>query len=163
MHTMRVLTAALTVLMITLPAHAQLTLRPDVLLPDVSGFQPLPPPNRALTDAVRALVVETDLHVLTPAEDNPDNETEWSSICVVDITDPERPRVAGWQMENFIYPASAYKMFVLGEAVRQVSEGRLGLDDIRVVEEHNVRSGSRLVAGQEVTISELLRSLRDSS
>jgi beta-lactamase class A len=138
-------------------ALAQLTLRPDVEIPELPAFRPLPPMDLALTAELRTIVEETGLNVLTPADQNPDEVDEWSSICLVDLRDIANPRVASWQARNFVYPASTYKMYVLGEAIRQVCEGEMSLDDVFVVEEHNVRGNSRLTADQEVPLSEVLR------
>ncbi|MDK2972018.1 MAG: beta-lactamase class [Candidatus Sumerlaeota bacterium] len=109
-------------------------------------------------DARLAKLVEAaGLDAMTPASENPDNEDEWSSICLVDLRKPGAPRVAGWRARNFVYPASTYKLYVLGEAIRQVCTGKIGLDDHYPVEPHNVRSGSRLAEGDEPSLSEVLR------
>lgn len=131
--------------------------QPAVTTPTLSGFRPLPDPDPEFTARIEALVKETGLDERTPADKNPDAEEEWSSICVVDLTDLSRPRVGGWEMDNFVYPASTYKMYVLGEAIRQVCAGERSLDDPTTVAEHNVRGGSRLSADQVVPLSEVLR------
>ena len=138
-------------------APAQLALRPDVKIPDLPGFRPLPPPDPAFCEEIRKMVEETGLDERIPAEENPDKEEEWASICAVDITDMEHPRLGGWKEDNFIYPASSYKLYVLGEIIRQVVSGEHKLDEKIRVKEHNLRGGSKLEAGQEVTLSEILR------
>jgi len=145
------------VLSVAVVCPAQLQLRPDVILPDLPGFRPLPEPDDAFSDEIAVLVKETGLDELTPADTNPDKEDEWSSICVVDLSDLDRPRVGGWKMDNFVYPASTYKLYVLGEAIRQALAGEHTLDDALTVKDHNARSDSRLEAGQEVSVSEVLR------
>ncbi|MFH0793567.1 MAG: serine hydrolase [bacterium] len=140
-----------------LTSHAQLTLRPDVAIPKLNDFHPLPAPDSEFTSQIAALVKKAGLDEKTPASQNPDKEDEWSSICVVDISDINHPRVGGWEQENFVYPASSYKLYVLGETIRRVVEGTISLDDVITVKERNVRSGSRLSAGQKVTVSEVLR------
>src|SRR5690606_24077087 len=106
---------------------------------------------------IKELVVKAKLDEHTPADQNPDNEEEWSSICVVDLRDLENPRVGGWEMENFVYPASTYKMYVMGEAVRRVCEGTLSLDQPTTIAEHNDRGDGRLVPGTAAPLSEVLR------
>lgn len=117
----------------------------------------LPAENAAFTSAVEVLVREAQLDEVTPADKNPDKEDETASICVVDLTDVENPVVAGWNADNFIYPASSYKMYVLGEAIRQVCAGERSLDDPTTVAEVNMREGSALSSGQVVPLSEVLR------
>lgn len=136
---------------------AQLVLRPDVAIPELPAFRPLPAPDPDFTRQIEDLVKATHLDEMTPAADNPDKEDEWSSICVVDLCDPDRPRVAGWRMDNFLYPASTYKLYVLGEAIREIVAGEKGLDDVVTVKERNVRDDSRLVAEQQTSVSEILR------
>jgi len=143
--------------MLVMKAGAQLTLRADVVIPDLPGFRPLPPPDPVFERQIADLVRKAGLDEHTSATDNPDNEEEWSSVCVVDIRDITNPRVGGWEAENFVYPASTYKMYVVGEAVRQVCAGERSLDDLTTVAAHNVRSDSRLTTGQTVTLSEILR------
>ena len=137
--------------------NTQLILRPDVVIPEIPAFKPLPAPDPDFSCSIAELVAQAGLDELTPAAQNPDNEDEYSSICVVDISNINKPRVGGWNQKNFIYPASAYKLYVLGEAIRQVVEGRLSLDGLVTVKEHNVRSDSHLGAGQVTTVSEVLR------
>ncbi len=137
--------------------NAQLTLRPDIDMPELPAFTPLPSPDPEFNALITKLVKETRLDEITPASQNPDKHDEWSSVCVVDISDIDHPRVGGWKQDNFVYPASTYKLYILGEAIRQVVEGSISLDDVLTVKEHNVRSNSRLEAGQQVSISEVLR------
>ncbi len=138
-------------------AFGQLTLRPDVALPELPAFHPLPAADPAFSDQIAAIVKDTKLDERTPADVNPDGYEEWSSICIVDLADPDHPRVAEWQAENFVYPASAYKLYILGEAVRQVLAGEHSFDEVLTVKEHNVRADSRLEASQKTTVSEVLR------
>lgn len=154
---MRTLALSLTLSAVTGAASAQLTLRPDVVTPELTAFHPLPPRDEEFSAQIRRIVQEAGLDRMTPAAENADEEDEWSSICVVDLTDLSRPRVAEWCGQNMLYPASTYKMYVLGEAVRQVCAGEISLEQRFTVPEHNVRSGDRLAAGQEVSLSEILR------
>jgi len=137
------------------PVVAQDSLTTDTL--QMLHFSPLPAPDPRFSAELELIVQATGLDAMTPAAENPDNEDEWSSICVVDLADPRAPRVAAWKGDNFVYPASTYKMYVLGEAIRQVVEEGLPLDREVTVKEHNVRDGSALKPGQLTTVSEVLR------
>lgn len=132
-------------------------LRDDVVIPDLPDFRPLPDPDPALNELLHEAVVRAQLHHKVPAGDSPDNQEEWSSIALVDISDPENPRVASWNGEHLVYPASTYKMYVMGDAIRRVVEGEFSLDDVHAIKPHNVRSGSRPEANQEMTLSEIIR------
>jgi beta-lactamase class A len=151
-------TAALASFVLAGPtARAQLTLRSDVTIPELPGFRPLPPEDARFSAKVAELVKQAQLDEHTPADKNPDKEEEWSSVCVVDLADPAKPRVGAWEADNFIYPASTYKMYVLGEAIRQVCAGERSLDDITTVSANNMRADTRLTTGQLVSLSEVLR------
>ncbi len=157
---MRLVLSILFACLLTLPSHAQrepMKLRDDIVIPELPGFVPLPPNDPELSKQLRVIVEELGLDEMTPASESPDSQDEWSSICLVDLTDPRNPRVAGWKDEHLVYPASTYKMYAMGEAVRQVVAGEIAMDDTRVVKEHNVRGGSRPTAGQEMTIAEIIR------
>ena len=132
--------------------RAAMELRDDIEIPELPEFRALPDPDAELTEKLREIVEAAGLN-----ESAPNGEEEWSSVCLVDISDIENPRVAGWKEENFVYPASTYKMYVMGEAVRRVVAGDMSLDDVHAVKEHNVRGGSRPEAGDELTLSELIR------
>ncbi|MCX7019474.1 MAG: serine hydrolase [bacterium] len=138
-------------------AFAQLELQPGVRPPELPCFRPLPAPDPQFSEQIAGLVRQAKLDEHTSASQNPDNEEEWSSICVVDLSDPSRPCAGGWEADNFVYPASAYKMYVVGEAVRQVCAGERGLDDITTVSANNMRPDTRLTTGQAVTLAEVLR------
>jgi len=142
------------------PSLAQrepMKLRDDITIPELPGFVPLPPSDPVFSEQLRLIVEELGLDEMTSAEDSPDNQDEWSSICLVDLSDPGNPRVAGWKEEHFVYPASTYKMYVMGEAIRQVIDGEIALGDIITVKEHNVRQGSRPAEGDEMTVAEIIR------
>ncbi|CAN5406582.1 hypothetical protein BH09SUM1_BH09SUM1_30850 [soil metagenome] len=132
-------------------------LKPGIELPKLDNFNPLPDADPEFSAQIDALVKETGLDVMTPAADNQDGEDEWSSICIVDLRDRDKPRVASWKAVNFIYPASTYKMYVIGEAIREVVAGEHKLDDVLTVSEKNWRKDSKLVSGEKTTLSEILR------
>jgi beta-lactamase class A len=62
---------------------------------------------------------------------------EQISLAVIDLKG-SRPRIAGVNMENFIYPASVYKMYVAAEILEQVSGGRYSLWSPAIVRSPNV-------------------------
>lgn len=62
--------------------------------------------------------------------------TEQVSFAVIDMTG-ERPVFGGVNTDNFIYPASVYKMYVAAEVLRQIYGGEYDLDTEIVVAEHN--------------------------
>lgn len=126
----------------------------EVTLP---GFKPLPAEDPEFSAKIAKFVSEAHLDEMTSAAANPDNEDEWASICVVDLSDVAHPRVAQWKADNFVYPASTYKMYVVGEAVRQVCAGERTLDDRIAVSENNMRSDTRLTTDSKATLSEVLR------
>ena len=138
-------------------AHAQLELRPEVRKPELQNFRRLPPADPQFSAKITELVKQAQLDEHTPADRNPDNEEEWSSVCVVDLADPLTPRVGAWEADNFVYPASTYKMYVVGEAVRQVCAGERSLDDLTTVSANNMRADTRLTTGQLVSLAEVLR------
>lgn len=138
-------------------APAQLILRPDVKIPELPGFRPLPKADPGFSQELAGLVKAARLDEHTPPEMNVDKEEEWSSICLVDISNTSSPRVASWEAENFIYPCSTYKMYVVGELIRELCAGQRTLDDVTTVSGHNVRVDSKLTTGQQVTLSEVMR------
>src|SRR5688572_11229530 len=61
---------------------------------------------------------------------------ETISFAVIDLTG-EVPVFGGVHYDNFIYPASVYKMYVAMELLKQASEGKLSLYDSYVVKAPN--------------------------
>ncbi|MCC5876716.1 MAG: serine hydrolase [Candidatus Sumerlaeia bacterium] len=153
------LTAALLAAMpAVLPAdRPTMELRPDVQIPDLPGFTPLPPSDPDLSEKLRLLVEEAGLDEGAPAESSPSNIDEVASIALVDFRDPANPRVADWNGDAFVYPASTYKMYVAGEAIRRVVDGEMSLDDVHEIAPRNVRGGSRPEAGDPMSLSEIIR------
>ncbi|MDY0081645.1 MAG: serine hydrolase [Ignavibacteriaceae bacterium] len=52
--------------------------------------------------------------------------TEQISFAVIDLTS-DIPKLGGVNFDNFIYPASVYKMYVAAEILHQISEGEYSL------------------------------------
>lgn len=61
---------------------------------------------------------------------------EQISLAVIDLSHGI-PHIGGAQMENFIYPASVYKMYVAAEVLNQVSKGKYSLYEQYIVKSPN--------------------------
>jgi len=85
--------------------------------------------TRALADIVQTLELDADFDV---GEDG----IEQISLAVIDLTG-KKPVLAEFNGDNFIYPASVYKMYVAAEILRQVSAGKYGLESQYVVRSPN--------------------------
>jgi beta-lactamase class A len=110
-----------------------------------------------LQSIVRELDLEKNLDV---GEDG----IEQISLAVIDLTD-DQPKLGGVNYDNFIYPASVYKMYVAAEILNQVSQGKYTLYEPYVAKEPNVVDRSKqidndprslLKDGDTVTINYLL-------
>ncbi len=62
---------------------------------------------------------------------------EQISLAVIDLT-RSKPSFAGVNADNFIYPASVYKMYVAAEILHQISQGKLNLDTKYVADFPNI-------------------------
>ncbi len=89
---------------------------------------------------------------------------EQISLAVIDLNGPA-PRLGGVHFDNFIYPASVYKMYVAAEVLRQISEGKYFLSGSYVARAPNVVDRSKELAhdprpllneGDMVTVGYLL-------
>ncbi|MFC1484604.1 serine hydrolase [Candidatus Neomarinimicrobiota bacterium] len=81
------------------------------------------------------------LEIVTDLNLNKDfftGEDGWEqiSLAVIDLT-REPAHFGGVQADNFIYPASVYKMYVAAEILNQVSDGELTLETAHVVRAPN--------------------------
>lgn len=132
-------------------------LQENIEIPALQDFTPLPEPDEEFSELLGRLVKLADLDGAISAEESPFDKDDVSSFALVDLSDLDNPRVASWNGDHLIYPASTYKMYVMGEAIRQVVAEEISLDDVRVMQPHNVRGGSRPVVGEELTVSEILR------
>jgi beta-lactamase class A len=88
---------------------------------------------------------------------------ETISFAVINLNG--RPRIGGVGMDNFIYPASVYKMYVAMEVLKQVSENKYALNRLHTVTAPNDVDRSKeifsdprplLKAGDTVTVNYLL-------
>ncbi|MBN1302199.1 MAG: serine hydrolase [Melioribacteraceae bacterium] len=89
---------------------------------------------------------------------------EQISLAVIDLS-KEKPVLAGVNFDNYIYPASVYKIYIAAEILRQVSDKKLNLYDRIEVKSPNdvdrskeIKSDPRplLTAGDTVTINYLI-------
>lgn len=70
----------------------------------------------SLHSIVKSLELDKDFDV---GEDG----IEQISLAVIDLNSKE-PKLAGVNYDNFIYPASVYKMYVAAEVLNQISQGK---------------------------------------
>lgn len=89
--------------------------------------------NKDFDDALKTIVGEVGLDSFF---DVGESEGERISFAVIDLTD-ERPVFGGVYYDNFIYPASVYKMYVAMEILKQASAGKYTLLDQYVVRSPN--------------------------
>lgn len=114
-----------------------------------------------LSDSLNSLIKRLNLD---KEFDVGEDGTELISIAVVDLTSSE-PRYAGVYPDNFIYPASFYKVYVAATILKQISEGEYSLDSTLTVHFPNVVDKSKeirrdprplLQDGDTVTVNYLL-------
>lgn len=74
--------------------------------------------------------------------DTGEDGMEQISFAVIDVTGI-KPQFGGVHFDNFIYPASVYKMYVAAEVLRQVSQGKLFMTSPIVVRTPNDVDRSR--------------------
>ncbi|MCJ7552413.1 MAG: class A beta-lactamase-related serine hydrolase, partial [Ignavibacteriaceae bacterium] len=67
---------------------------------------------------------------------------EQISFAVIDLTG-DQPILGGVNYDNFIYPASVYKMYVAAEILNQVSQSKYSLYDEHIVSGHNAVDRSK--------------------
>lgn len=87
------------------------------------------------------------------------------SVAIIDLNEIE-PKIFGYNMDHFIYPASVYKIFVGAEVLRRVEMGDFSLDQIIEIKSPNdVDKDARIFpgdarklikAGDKITINYLL-------
>lgn len=75
--------------------------------------------DKALSDSLLSIIKSFNLD---KSFDVGEDGTEQISLAVIDLT-KRKPLIGGVNMDNFIYPASVYKMYVAAEVLEQVSSG----------------------------------------
>ena len=89
--------------------------------------------DNRLSRALKDIVIEAHLDsVFNVGEDG----TETISLAVIDLTG-RKPVLAGVHADNFIYPASVYKMYVAMEILKQCATGKHSLYENYVVKSPN--------------------------
>lgn len=58
------------------------------------------------------------------------------SVAVIDLTSLE-PSIAGYNVDQFLYPASVYKVFIAAEILRKIDTGKLRLLDEVIISDIN--------------------------
>jgi beta-lactamase class A len=106
---------------------------PQVVIPDYYIS------DESFSDGIK--MIFNDLG-LTGSFDVGEDGTEEISIAVIDMSG-KQPVLAGFNMKNFIYPASVYKMYVAMEILKQISEGEYGLYDDYIVKDPNAVDKSK--------------------
>ncbi len=86
---------------------------------------------------IRELELDKDFDV---GEDG----SEQISFAVIDLTG-DKPKLGGVNYDNFIYPASVYKMYVAAEILNQVSQQKYSLYQPYIAKEPNVVDRSKQI------------------
>ena len=79
--------------------------------------------QKSFTDSLLQIVHDVNLD---GTYDAGDDGMEKISFAVIDLNG-RKPLIGGVNMENFIYPASVYKMYVAMEILKQVSNQKYSL------------------------------------
>ena len=89
--------------------------------------------DKAFSKALKKIIRQCSLD---SSFDAGEDGMEQISLAVIDLSG-KKPVMGGVNMDNFIYPASVYKMYVAMEVLKQVSEQQYSLFSDHVVASHN--------------------------
>ncbi|HEY9341122.1 MAG TPA: serine hydrolase [Hanamia sp.] len=89
--------------------------------------------QKSFTDSLKNIIVQCGLD---SAFDAGEDGMEKISFAIIDLMG-KKPVLAGVNMDNFIYPASVYKMYVAMEILKQVNEEKYSLYQTYVVKSPN--------------------------
>jgi beta-lactamase class A len=89
--------------------------------------------KNSFTDSLKQIIQDAELDGIYDARED---GMEKISFAVIDMTG-RKPLLGGVNMDNFIYPASLYKMYVAMEVLNQISHGRYSLFRSYVVKSPN--------------------------
>lgn len=90
--------------------------------------------DEALSQDLNKIIIELDLD---KNFDVGEDGIEQISFAVIDLSS-DQPKLGGVNYDNFIYPASVYKMYVAAEILNQVSQGKYSLYEPYVAKAPNV-------------------------
>jgi beta-lactamase class A len=113
-------------------------------------------PDTKLSEDLQTIVTQLELdRNFEVGEDG----TEQISLVVIDLN-TKIPSFGGVNPDNFIYPASVYKMYVAAEILDQISRGQYTLDSLLIVKSPNdvdkfkeIRSDPRPLLKSNDTVS----------
>lgn len=89
--------------------------------------------KNSFTDSLKQIIKDAELDgIYNAGEDG----MEKISFAVIDMTG-RKPLLGGVNMDNFLYPASLYKMYVAMEVLNQIGEGKYSLFRSYVVKSPN--------------------------
>jgi beta-lactamase class A len=89
--------------------------------------------KNSFTDSLKQIIQDAELDGIYDARED---GMEKISFAVIDMTG-RKPLLGGVNMDNFIYPASLYKMYVAMEVLNQIGEGKYSLFRSYVVKSPN--------------------------
>lgn len=90
--------------------------------------------DEKLSEDLHKIILELDLD---KNFDVGEDGIEQISLAVIDLTS-DQPKLGGVNYDNFIYPASVYKMYVAAEILNQVSQGKYSLYEPYIAKDPNV-------------------------
>ena len=117
--------------------------------------------DNSLSDSLLSIVKQVGLD---SSYDVGEDGIEQISFAVIDLNS-NPAKIGGVHFDNFIYPASVYKMYVAADILKQISEGKFNIDDTIIVKSPNDVDKSReinsdprplLKDGDTVTVNYLL-------
>ena len=138
----------------------------SLIVPVTVCSQPTAPPLVLVQDSLLTLRLTTIVHHLgiDSTFDVGEDGKEQISLAVIDLSTTP-PRIGGVNPDNFIYPASVYKMYVAAAVLKRISEGDFSLWSPFVVRSPNDVDRERELAndprpllrdGDTVTVNYLL-------
>lgn len=114
-----------------------------------------------LQEKVKKIIIDLGLN---KDYDTGEDGIEQISFALIDLS-TNTPRFAGYNENNFIYPASLYKTYVAAEILKQISQGKYTLNTTYIIPDKNAVDKSKeifndprplLKANDTVTINYLL-------
>jgi beta-lactamase class A len=97
--------------------------------------------DEKLSSDLQSIILELELDL---SFDVGEDGNEQISLAVIDLTS-DQPKLGGVNYDNFIYPASVYKMYVAAEILNQVSQGKYSLYKPYITKGPNVVDRSKQI------------------